>query len=700
MNSVKKALEAQVTISDEIYYTDSTICLSWIKAFDKEYKTFVQNRLNEIRKLSNVEKWNYVQTKSNPADMLTKFSPNLFKPNSFWWSGPEFLKKKNIQNDFINSENNEVFVDEELKTTAVHVATSNFSISNIIDIEKFNSYLKLIRVTAWVTRYVNNLKAKTFNKSEFIKEKFLSAEEIKQSERLWIIDNQKVLKNSKHFELLTKQLNIKLENSIYRCYGRLQNAPLSFESRSPVILSKEHKLAKLIVLYVHSTSNHVGVKQTLNEFRNRFWITQGRSFIKKVLIDCYICRKYKGKPYPYPEFAPLPEFRLNDSRPFAVVGVDLCGPIFVKNVYFDGYGGMFKTWVVLYTCAASRGIVLDVVKDQSAETFIKSFCRFVSRRGCPDEVVSDNGSNFVATETQNFVGSFGVEWHLNLAKAPWYGGFFERLIGLVKSQLKIQLGNARLTIDELLTILLEIERILNNRPITYDYPTDLDKCLTPNHLLYGRRLESHSYRDNCEFNPIDQVTYSKHLTNILNHFWNRWRTEYLAELRETHKITKKSMSSKFIISQNDVVIIKDSTISRPFWRLAVVEKLIVSKDNKVRGAVVRLPNSNVLERPINMLYPIEATKLNNTKNLYTPLEKDNAAEVDFVVNKKDNLVKAIVVKPIVKAIVVDDSINVESERKIGESEDTKGEQQISRRQPRRKAAELADLKIKHCKSDI
>ena len=94
--------------------------------------------------------------------------------------------------------------------------------------------------------------------------------------------------------------------------------------------------------------------------------------------------------------------------------------------------------------------------------------------------MSDHGSNVTTEETQNFMGKFGVDWHLNLAKAPWNGGFFERLIGLVKSQLKMQLRNARLTIDELLTVLLEIERVLNNRPITYDYPIDLDKCLAPN----------------------------------------------------------------------------------------------------------------------------------------------------------------------------------------------------------------------------
>ena len=138
---------------------------------------------------------------------------------------------------------------------------------------------------------------------------------------------------------------------------------------------------------------------------------------------------------------------------------------------------------------------------------------------------------------------------------------------IVKSQLKIQLGNARSIVDELLIIVLEIKRILNKRPITHDLPTDLDKCLTPNNLLFGRRLKAYLYRDNFQTESISQVTYSKHLLVILNQFWKRWITEYLAELRESDKCNKKSMSSKLIISENDVVIVKDSTISRPYWRL-------------------------------------------------------------------------------------------------------------------------------------
>ena len=122
-------------------------------------------------------------------------------------------------------------------------------------------------------------------------------------------------------------------------------------SRFAIILSKEHKLAKLIVSCVESLSNHVGVKQTLNEFRNRFLIAQEGSFVKKVVYvkkvkkvkNCFICRKYIDKPRVYPEFWSLPKLRLNYLRPFAVEDVDLCCPIFVKNMYFDRYGRMYKT---------------------------------------------------------------------------------------------------------------------------------------------------------------------------------------------------------------------------------------------------------------------------------------------------------------------------------------------------------------------
>ena len=103
------------------------------------------------------------------------------------------------------------------------------------------------------------------------------------------------------------------------------------------------------------------------------------------------------------------------------------------------------------------------------------------------------------------------------------------------------------------TVLYEVERIVNNRPLTHTYPDDIETCVTPNHLLYGRRLEQKSLNSNNlhSFKDIDIVVYSKEVEGVLSHFWNRWHTEYLSELKEQHKIEAKNM--KVVAKVGDVV---------------------------------------------------------------------------------------------------------------------------------------------------
>ena len=141
---------------------------------------------------------------------------------------------------------------------------------------------------------------------------------------------------------------------------------------SSLSLNRKHRLAELVVIDVHKQNKHCWIKHTLNELRQKFWINKGRQFIQKTLFTCRTCRKYNGPSYSYPRSPPLTSLRLNDTRPFKVVGIDLCGPVFVKNVFWES-DDMFKCWIVLYTCAASRGIVLDVVPDVSAKTFFEEF---------------------------------------------------------------------------------------------------------------------------------------------------------------------------------------------------------------------------------------------------------------------------------------------------------------------------------------
>ena len=129
-------------------------------------------------------------------------------------------------------------------------------------------------------------------------------------------------------------------------------------------------------------------------------------------------------------------------------------------------------------CAGTRGVIVDVVPHIDSTSFIKSFRRFISRRGGPSVIISDNGRNFVSNEKVEFVNGLGVDWRLNMPLAPWHGGFFERMVRSTKTLLRKTLQTAKLTYEELQVVLYKVEQIINR-----------ESCLTPNHLLHGRTLK-------------------------------------------------------------------------------------------------------------------------------------------------------------------------------------------------------------------
>ena len=127
----------------------------------------------------------------------------------------------------------------------------------------------------------------------------------------------------------------------------------------------------------------------------------------------------------------------------------------------------------LYTCCVTRAVHLDLVPNLNALTFLRSFKRFTSRRGVPSKVVSDNAKTFKSAskiirsvfnepEVKKHFAELRVEWAFNLEKAPWWGGIFERMIKSAKRCLKKSVGRVSLTYDELLTLVTEIEAVLNS----------------------------------------------------------------------------------------------------------------------------------------------------------------------------------------------------------------------------------------------
>ena len=165
------------------------------------------------------------------------------------------------------------------------------------------------------------------------------------------------------------------------------------------------------------------------------------------------------------------------------------------------------------------------------------------------------------------------------------------------------------------TVLFEVEMILNNRPLTYVYPDEIENALTPNHLLFGRMLTSSSYQDTpIQYQAQDITAQSKKVNRIITHFWNRWYKEYVVNLRETHKHNSQNQHQQHI-RLNDIVRIHDENLPRLTWRKGIVVKLLNGPDEKIRGAEVRIPNGSILKRPVTKLFPIEYFEYKLDKNV-------------------------------------------------------------------------------------
>ena len=184
--------------------------------------------------------------------------------------------------------------------------------------------------------------------------------------------------------------------------------------------------------------------------------------------------------------------------------------------------------------------------------------------------------------------------------------FFERMIGCVKRTLKKVLGNSKLSGVELNTTLTEVEGTLNNRPLTFAYDELGEEMLTPAHLLFAYRFDAipDDVKDEEDENNLEKR--HRFLANKRRHFWGRWKSEYLTDLREYHQLQAKKTGRH--VAEGDVVIVMDeSKLPRGRWRLGHVTKLIEGADKMVRGATVDVIVSGKrriqMNRPVQKLIP-------------------------------------------------------------------------------------------------
>ena len=132
----------------------------------------------------------------------------------------------------------------------------------------------------------------------------------------------------------------------------------------------------------------------------------------------------------------------------------------------------------LFTCSVTRAVHLEILRNQTTQEFIQALKRLIARRGKQKVIYSDKAETFGKAskwikrvfkdeEMQEVFSDEQVKWKFSLSRAPWWGGQFKRMVGLVKQCLYKATGRAKLTKQELEEIILDTEINLNNRPLMY-----------------------------------------------------------------------------------------------------------------------------------------------------------------------------------------------------------------------------------------
>lgn len=379
-------------------WSDSTVALSWVATPPNQQETYIANRITEIQQLTQQSNWYHIGTRENPADLISRGAfPNQLIESNLWWHGPQWLSQEPTQWP----------IRQCTKQKPIVLVTKKNSVS-LSWLHKYSSFEKLIRVTALCLRFktkVHKSKHITLTEQKSASKAILKMVQNEQySYEITDLRNGHQVKKNSTLRNLDPFLD---HDSLLRVKGRLVNSLLSYNQRHPIILPKHH-VSKLIFEYQHKLLLHSGAQTLLMIIRLTYWPINGLTLAKQTYRKCIKCAKVTPRPYT-PYMGNLPSQLITPSRPFTIIGIDFAGPYFAKEQLRRKIQPC-KVYLALFICFSTKAVHLEMVTDLTTSAFLAAFNRFTSRRGCPTEIHSDNGRNFVGahnellkfTKTQTF----------------------------------------------------------------------------------------------------------------------------------------------------------------------------------------------------------------------------------------------------------------------------------------------------------
>ncbi|PAV78070.1 hypothetical protein WR25_09266 [Diploscapter pachys] len=641
-------LKDELKISNVFCFTDSEVVIGWLKS-DPSLKNgvFIRNRTRDIRSISfgwenegRTVRFGHVSSEDNVADLCTRENMMIDINSSRWWEGPPFLKSNLKERKLFQLKDESGEVQEEVMQVLAEPNENAFPY-----LERFSSWKKAIKVVAYVRKFIEmtidhmpeSKKSRFLTRHPNLKcmsdSRNISLEEFKRAKSTIIRLHQNEPETKAHFEKLRQNLVLEEDaEGIIRHISRLQKSDLPIQAKRTICIRPNSTLASLIIMDIHHKF-HKPIDQVKNDVRREYSIRQLPSQVVRIVQKCIRCRRFNSLPYRYPNMTDLPERRVKISRPFEHTGLDFFGPLMIRED-----GEKKKVWGCLFTCACTRMIHLEMAHDLSVRTFINCLKRFFARRGVPTSISSDNAPSFLAGEEilgQAFENwkqsreineellSYETEWKHSVPYAPWQGGWWERLVKTVKHAMRKSIGREVLTRDSMQTALIEIEAIVNCRPlvskneeeITALRPIDfVQKNLIIQFPFSSIEIESDDYvpmittKDQAEMALAESE-------KMIGKFWTEWEESYLTELKEKHRKRMNTRKSAAIQPQiGHVVLVMDENQEKGLWKLARILKLDESADGQIRSAQIRIgATGNVVQKPINLLVPLEISQTDESQ---------------------------------------------------------------------------------------
>ena len=551
---------------------------------------------NRDSKFDPPSSWAHCPGKDNPADLITRglLADNLVE-NQLWFKGPHWLSQ---HIDFNNSsELPQCNLEKKSHVTSCLAVTYTN-----IDLGRWSSFTKTQRIFAWMLRFINNCKPGiksngplTSSELDIANNKLLiCAQRNAFPNEIEALTNNKAISKGSPLAKLKPFLD---DTGFLRIKGRIENANVTYECKHPIIIP-HGQIAKTLIKMYHQLLHHAGVSTLITHIRMKYFVFKVRKLAKSVCHECVQCKRHDSRPCTQTP-ANLPKFRVTTAPPFSASGLDFAGPLYCSD--FPNK----KFYILLFTCAVTRAVHLEVTDSLSLSDCVLAIKRFVARRGMPTSFHSDNAKTFqgVQNNLQTIFGHLAPKWNFIAPRAPWWGGFWERMVRSVKNSLRKSLGTKCLSRVELETTLHEIESCINSRPLTYaSGDPEQTNPLTPAHFLIGRpHLSQIPIQGKVTTVTGDELR-EKEMERmaVLDKFWSLWSKDYILNLPPIDK----GYSSNCKLKEGSVVLIREDDTPRLYWPMGIITKLFKGNDKIIRSVEIKT-KSGLFTRPIQKVHNLE-----------------------------------------------------------------------------------------------